>query len=276
MSLDTSHNFPHISVVVLAKNCEKYIMGCVGSIVLNTNIEVVIVDPGSVDRTSELVALIQSAYPEKIRVVREIDSSPAEGLNNGIRNTTGEIIGILNGDDAYLPGTLAFVQEFFSKNIDLEILLMGGLVSNELTVKSKLIYPSKISLYRLALARYGGVTFFHQGMFVRKHFTTDILYNVENRVSWDYEYLVELIRKKPNLLISKRQAAVFRVHPESISGGKKGIKEGLYINSRISFEILGRNVRIIDKLLGSIFRIEKYLSSALSAIKDTIFYRNRF
>lgn len=226
MTLNASNDFPRISVVVLAKNCEKYIMGCVGSILLNENIEVVIVDPGSLDRTSELVALIQTAYPDKIRVVREIDNSPAEGLNNGIRNTSGDIIGILNGDDAYLPGTLSFVREIFSRNINLDILLMGGMVSNEMTVKSKLVYPSKISLYRLALARYGGITFFHQGMFVRKNFTSGILYNVENRISWDYEYLVELIRKKPNLTISKRQAALFRIHPESISGGQEENKRG--------------------------------------------------
>lgn len=267
---------PRISIVVLAKNCEKYIVGSVGSIVPNANIEIIVVDPGSSDRTSELVALLESTYSDRIRVVRQRDNSPAEGLNNGIRSTTGEIIGILNGDDVYLPGALAYVQKFFSRNPNLDILLMGGFVSNESTVKSKLVYPSKVSLRRLALARYGSLTFLHQGMFVKKIFAQETLYNAENRVSWDFEYLVDLMRKKPNLIISRKQAAVFRIHPESISGGKKRIKEGLDVNSRISTSILGRPLNVYDQFMGLIFRIEKYLLSAISALADTVFLRNKF
>jgi glycosyltransferase involved in cell wall biosynthesis len=267
---------PRVSIIVLAKNCEKYILGCIGSIVPNINIEIIIVDPGSSDRTSELVVFLESTYPDKIRVVRQSDNSPAEGLNNGIRSTTGEIIGILNGDDVFLPGSVAYVQEFFSRNSNLDILLMGGFVSNELTAKSKLVYPSKVSLRRLALARYGGITFLHQGMFVKKNFASDTFYNTENRVSWDFEYLVDLVRKKPNLIISRKHAAVFRIHPESISGGKKRIKEGLDVNSRISNGILGRPLNVCDQFIGLIFRIEKYFSSAMYALADTVFLRNKF
>lgn len=265
-----------ISIVVLAKNCEKYILACVGSILPNTNIEIIIVDPGSSDRTSELVAMFETTYPDKIRVVRLKDNSPAEGLNNGLRSTTGDIVGILNGDDLYLPGSLEYVQKFFSWNPNLDLLLLGGFVSNESTVKSKLVYPSKISLRRLALARFGGITFFHQGMFVKKFFASDIMYNEENRVCWDYEYLVDLMRKKPNFKISRKQAAIFRIHPESISGGKKRLEEGIIVNSRISIDILGRPINLYDRFIGSIFRIEKYLSSAISALADTVFFRNRF
>ena len=149
-------------------------------------------------------------------------------------------------------------------------------MSNELTAKSKLVYPSKVSLRRLALARYGGITFLHQGMFVKKNFTSETLYNAENRVSWDFEYLVDLVRKKPNLIISRKHAAIFRIHPESISGGKKRIKEGLDVNSRISIGILGRPLNVSDQFIGLIFRIEKYFSSAISALTDTVFLRNKF
>ena len=265
----------NVSIIVLAKDCAKYIVECIGSMVSNTNIEIIIVDPGSSDKTSELVNVLQNVYPDKILVVRKKDKSPAEGLNNGMENVTGNIVGILNGDDLYLPGTIKYVQDFFKSNIDVDVLLMAGLISSESTTKSKFVYPSKISMRRLALSRFGGSTFLHQGMFVQRSFVKDISYNPSNKISWDFEYLVDLARKNPKVNISNKHAAIFRIHPDSISGGKKNVNEGLAVNSRISRTILGRKLYLSDRIIGIIFRIEKYLLSSIHALCDTVFRRNR-
>lgn len=266
----------YVSIIVLAKDCAEYIVECIGSMVSNTNIEIIIVDPGSSDKTSELVNVLQNVYPDKILVVRKKDKSPAEGLNNGMENVTGNIVGVLNGDDLYLPGTIKYVQDFFKSNIDVDVLLMAGLISNESTTKSKFVYPSKISMRRLALSRFGGSTFLHQGMFVQRSFVKDISYNSSNKMSWDFEYLVDLARKNPKVKISNKHAAIFRIHPDSISGGKKNVNEGLSVNSRISRTILGRQLYLSDRLIGIIFRIEKYLLSSINALCDTVFRRNRW
>ena len=61
-----------------------------------------------------------------------------------------------------------------------------------------------------------------------------------------------------------------------ISGGKTRVLDGALNNERISKLILGRPLNVIDKCLGFTFRLEKYLSSSLHALKDTVFTRNRF
>jgi glycosyltransferase involved in cell wall biosynthesis len=264
-----------ISVIVLAKNCEKFLLECVGSILSSGTVEIIIVDPGSVDRTRSLINFLREVYPEQIRLVDKIDHSPAEGLNNGLELVSGNVIGILNGDDMYLPGTLRFVENYFNSNSALDILLMGGIVSNESTWKSKLIYPSEISSRRLAVSKFGSITFFHQGMFVSRSFASSTKYNPENKVSWDFEYLADLVLRNPTIEIVKNQAAIFRIHPGSISGSKMRLKEAQENNYRIAVKLLNRNLNFLDFFVGTYFRLEKFVKSSLASIADTVFYRNR-
>lgn len=264
-----------ISVIVLAKNCEKFLLECVGSILSYDTVEIIIVDPGSVDRTRSLINFLRELYPDRIRLVDKVDYSPAEGLNNGLELASGDVIGILNGDDMYLPGALRFVENYFNSNSPLDILLMGGIVSNESTWRSKLIYPSKINLKRLAVSKFGSITFLHQGMFVSQTFANSTRYNPENKVSWDFEYLVDLVVRNPTIRIVKNQAAIFRIHPGSISGSKTRLKEAQENNHRISIKLLNRNLNFLDYIAGSFYRIEKFVESCFAGIGDTVFYRNK-
>jgi glycosyltransferase involved in cell wall biosynthesis len=275
MERDRPRDECKISVIVLAKNCERFLLECLGSILSVHNVEIVIVDPGSDDRTRNLINLFLEFYPERIVLVDKKDFSPAEGLNNGLARVTGDVIGILNGDDKYLPGALRFVQSYFNAANPADILLMGGIVSNESTWKSKLVYPSRINRRRLSVAKYGGVTFFHQGMFVSHNFAKKARYNIENRVSWDFEYLADLLLSNPRIQIVNNQAAIFRIHPDSISGGRTRLQEAKEHRLRISRNLLGRDFRISDYALGIFYRMEKYLSSSLLSMRDTIFQRNR-
>jgi glycosyltransferase len=61
------------------------------------DIEHIIVDGGSTDKTLEIVA----AFSHVARVVSEKDNGIYDAMNKGIRLAGGEIIGILNSDDIY-------------------------------------------------------------------------------------------------------------------------------------------------------------------------------
>lgn len=72
--------------------------------------EVVVVDGGSTDGTVELL----QARPG-IRFVSEPDRGLSDAVNKGARMATGPVLGWLNADDVYAPGSLRRVAEAFAQ-----------------------------------------------------------------------------------------------------------------------------------------------------------------
>ncbi|MDQ0903968.1 glycosyltransferase family 2 protein [Paenibacillus sp. V4I7] len=92
--------FPKVSVIVPVYNCEKFISKCIDSIIHQTysNIEVVIVNDGSTDRSEEIV----NGFKEKdARIVYyyQDNSGPSDARNHGINKSTGEYLAFIDSDD---------------------------------------------------------------------------------------------------------------------------------------------------------------------------------
>lgn len=73
-------------------------------------------DGGSTDGTIEIL----KRYPH-LSWRSEPDAGQADALNKALRCARGDIIAWLNADDLYLPGTLAFVQDFFAAHADIDL-----------------------------------------------------------------------------------------------------------------------------------------------------------
>jgi glycosyltransferase involved in cell wall biosynthesis len=108
-------SLPRISVVTPCLNAEATIERTIASVWSQgyPNLQHVVVDGGSTDRTLELVA----RHPQ-IEVVSEPDRGLSDALNKGYRLAQGELIGWLNADDLYLPGALRAVAEAAAKEPD--------------------------------------------------------------------------------------------------------------------------------------------------------------
>ena len=61
-------------------------------------LEYLVVDGASTDGT---LAIAQSFPTEHVRVVSEPDEGLYDAMNKGVRLATGDVVGILNADDAY-------------------------------------------------------------------------------------------------------------------------------------------------------------------------------
>ncbi|NOU87842.1 glycosyltransferase [Paenibacillus sp. LMG 31460] len=92
--------FPKVSVIVPVYNCEKFISKCLDSIIHQTysNLEIVIVNDGSTDRSEEIV----NEFMEKdARIVYyyQDNSGPSDARNHGINKSTGEYLAFIDSDD---------------------------------------------------------------------------------------------------------------------------------------------------------------------------------
>ena len=75
--------------------------------------EWIVVDGGSNDGTREYLENLNGIY--NLRFVSEPDNGIYDAMNKGIRNATGDIIGIINSDDWYEPEAVQTAVETFRK-----------------------------------------------------------------------------------------------------------------------------------------------------------------
>lgn len=116
--MNGSGDNPLVSVVMSARNAAATLVRAMDSLLAQTyaQFEVVVVNNGSTDATSELLA----AYARKdarVRVVtNEQDRGLAAALNKGLAHATGEFIARMDADDAARPHRLACQVAFLRAN----------------------------------------------------------------------------------------------------------------------------------------------------------------
>lgn len=96
-----------VTVIIPMFNAEKTIKECLDSLVNQTvfnNMELVIVDDHSTDRSPEIVMEYESRYPDNILFIRlDENAGPGNARNVAIEYASGEYIGFVDSDDAVHP-----------------------------------------------------------------------------------------------------------------------------------------------------------------------------
>jgi glycosyltransferase involved in cell wall biosynthesis len=101
-----------ISIITPSYNQANFIGQTIESILGQgmEGLEYIIIDGGSTDGTLDILR----QYGDRIKWVSEPDKGLADAVNKGIAMASGEVIGWLNSDDLYFPGTLKAVSDHFS------------------------------------------------------------------------------------------------------------------------------------------------------------------
>jgi cellulose synthase/poly-beta-1,6-N-acetylglucosamine synthase-like glycosyltransferase/peptidoglycan/xylan/chitin deacetylase (PgdA/CDA1 family)/spore germination protein YaaH len=105
---------PSVSVIVPAYNEEMVIEATLQSLLAcdYENFEIIVVDDGSADRTSEIVRDKFSNEP-RVRLFTEPNAGKANALNFGLRYAQGEIIIALDADTVFAPRAISALAHRF-------------------------------------------------------------------------------------------------------------------------------------------------------------------
>lgn len=92
-----------VSIITVCFNSEKTIERTIKSVLEQTykNLEYIIVDGKSTDKTLEIVEKYRPLFKGRMKVISEPDQGIYDAMNKGICNASGELIGIINSDDYY-------------------------------------------------------------------------------------------------------------------------------------------------------------------------------
>lgn len=125
------------------------------------NWEHIVIDGGSTDGTIDVLR----SYPH-LHWISEKDEGHYHAMNKGIERATGQIIGILNGDDCYRGGALEKVADAFENNPPWDA-LFGDVVYVD--GRSEEIFRREEAKYDYDVLRFGKVCYVvHPTLFVKK------------------------------------------------------------------------------------------------------------
>ncbi len=105
---------PKVSIIIPSFNCERYIAETINSVLQQSfkNIELIVVDDGSTDRTREIV----SSFGSPVQLITQANTGRCTARNRGIREARGEFICLLDHDDYWFPNKLARQLSEFQKH----------------------------------------------------------------------------------------------------------------------------------------------------------------
>jgi glycosyltransferase involved in cell wall biosynthesis len=184
-----------VSVVTPTLDCERWIEACAHSVRLqvqdDVEVEHIVVDGGSTDRTVQLAAEVGC------RILGGDDRGLYDAANRGVRASRGELVGFLGGDDVLAPGALAAVVRRYRSSgrrwvtgsyvwTDEHLRPLGRIAAPPRWMTSEMFAALGWS-YTLNMA-----TYFERGFF-------DQLggYDLDYPVAADYKLMVEAARVAP-------------------------------------------------------------------------------
>ncbi len=246
-----------ITIVTISFNQSRFLRQCIDSVLTQTDcdLEYIVVDPGSTDGSRELI----ESYGKKIIPVFEPDRGPADGLNHGFAQATGQIFGFINADDYLLPGALSAINHHFEiHGLDHFVSGSGFIKRSEELIR---VRPTRLTKIR---SLYGVCTLFQQGTFFPAWMFRAVGgFNIENRTCWDGElFTCFLGTGYPHALID-RDLAVFILHDDSISGSGRLNEEYKRDRQRIFHKHMGRSITFFDRCAAVLFRFSKIIMAAL-------------
>ncbi|MDE6919364.1 MAG: glycosyltransferase [Lachnospiraceae bacterium] len=190
-----------LTVATVCFNAEKTIEATIKSVLDQTyqNIEYLIIDGRSTDRTLELIGKYQT--DSRVRVISERDSGLYNAMNKAASACSGEYILYMNSGDLFADRrVLADVVPCLDADI-----IYGNVIRIRQDGKHLEKYEGKHVVMRLLLM---GRMICHQGMFTRADLMRAYRFNEQYTITADYDFVVRAHKNKCSMRHVDRTVAI--------------------------------------------------------------------
>ena len=222
---------PLVSVFIPVYNAEKYIAESLESILNQTyqNLEIILVDDGSTDRSVEI---IESYQDERIKLIRNEKNMGIPFTRNvGLENASGKYMAIMDSDDISLPERIEKQVKYLENHPEIDV--VGSYYykfSGEKTREIRLTYihPDEIDIVLLFYSPISNPSSMVRLETVRKH---RLKYNLNYFVAQDYGFWVEISKVGGKIAVIPEFLLKYRTGHENIT--KNRIKRKLNVEKII-------------------------------------------
>ncbi|MDD6388172.1 MAG: glycosyltransferase family 2 protein [Bacilli bacterium] len=227
-----------ISIIVPVYNAQKYLKKCINSIINQTykNIEILLINDGSIDNSLEICKEYEKK-DSRIIVINKKNKGVSNTRNVGIKKSTGDYIVFIDSDDWFELDAIETMYNIIKeKNLDMVRF------NYQINGKPQTSYTNVTDFEKNILN--GNIPAYVCIFIFKKQFIKNILFKEDISMMEDTTFIVELLEKKPKLLLSDKVIYNYYLREDSLSRGKKNykknIKDILKVNKYIN-EILKHN-----------------------------------
>lgn len=207
-----------VSVIIPAYNEERVIARTIESVLKSNHakLEVIVVDDGSEDKTSEIVSRTYGAN-DKVFLYRQQNGGKASAINTGIRKAQGDIMITIDADTSVTPDSIAMLIRHFS---DEKIAAVSGNVrvgnrKNLLTTWQHIEYVTGFNLEKRGFAALNSVPIVPGAIGAwRKQIVEDLGYFTDDTLAEDTDMTLNILRQGHKVIVDD-QGYAYTEAPEN-------------------------------------------------------------
>lgn len=209
-----------VSIITPCYNGEKYISETIDSALKQTytNFEMIIVDDGSKDGSSNIVKKYQQK-DSRIKFLQQANAGSAAARNNGIRHAKGRYIALLDADDVWKPNFLEEQINFMQQKNTICVYSSYDRIdenskSIQHTTRAKPVITKKDMR---VMNQIGCLT----GLYDSSKYGKVYLKEELNSIRDDYAYWYDIVSLENKAYGNQKSLAKYRVLSDSTTGDKK-------------------------------------------------------
>lgn len=208
-------NYPLISILIPAYNCDNYIGDCLESVINQNydNLEIICVNDGSTDRTPEILNFYASKY-RKITLVQQENKGVASARNRLLKEAKGEYILFVDSDDTIENNC---VSSLISTVVDNDVPMVIYNVDYPGDEDYAIYNKSEIVCEFIRHQLINGMLW---NKLIRRSVTSGVTFDSTISYGEDALFIWQIIQRCERVALLRRNFYHHRIHSSSLSASK--------------------------------------------------------
>jgi glycosyltransferase involved in cell wall biosynthesis len=255
-------DYPRISVITPSYNQGEFLEATIRSVLDQQypNLEYIVIDGLSADNSKEII----QKYSSKIAYwCSEKDNGQSQALNKGLERATGSLVGWINSDDLYYPGSLEALARCFEEDPGLDVVFADY---DYIDDEGKTVHRRKETRYDLKTS-YWTAECFHANvaaLFRRECFQKWGGLREDLHMAMDYEFYLRLGVHGCRFAHLPRPCGAYRLHSlsKTVTSQARSLEETRKIRNEYSAML--DHSRLLSRFLPPLYRVSRYVRKLLN------------
>ncbi len=239
-----------LSIAIPSYNSEAYMKKCIESLLPGgEDVEIIIVDDGSTDRTGAIADEYEMMYPNIVRAIHQENGGHGAAVNTGLEHASGLYFKVVDSDDwvkesAYRQ-ILQTLREFAGGNTVLDMLISNFVYEKEGAKKNRVMRYHH-ALPKDKIFTWNEVRHFHKGQYILMH---SVIYRT--KLLWECGLkLPEHLFYVDNLFVFEPLPYVRTMYYLDVNFYRYYIgREGQSVNEQVMLSRIDQQIRVNKMML---------------------------